>query len=71
MINHETLISLSLAEKISAMETLWNSLCRDEKADVSPAWHEAVLQQRKSEILEGKHRDWVDAKKHIRQSIEH
>lgn len=56
MINPETLDALPLAEKISAMEMLWSSLCRDEKADVSPAWHEEILQQRKSEIAEGRRR---------------
>lgn len=70
MINLEMLRALPLNEKISAMETLWDALCRDSSVDVLPSWHEGVLQQRKADIQEGKHRDWSEAKNAIRRSAE-
>jgi hypothetical protein len=51
-------------------EDFLDTLCRDDGVDVSPSWHEAVLQQRKSEIQEGKHRGWHEAKSAIRRSVE-
>ena len=44
------LATLPLAERLQAMEVLWDSLCRDDSADVSPAWHAEVLTQRLANI---------------------
>jgi hypothetical protein len=38
--------SLSTAEKLEAIELLWASLLANEEAVPSPAWHQAVIQQR-------------------------
>jgi hypothetical protein len=45
------LATLSLAERLRAMEVLWDSLCRDDAPESNPDWHEAVLQQRREELL--------------------
>ncbi|HEY2927238.1 addiction module protein, partial [Piscinibacter sp.] len=45
------LATLSLAERLRAMEVLWDSLCRDGATELSPDWHEPVLQQRREELL--------------------
>lgn len=70
MIDPKTLNTLPLAQKISAMEVLWDALCQDVEADISPSWHKDVLEQRKSEIAKGEHRDWNEAKKSIRRILE-
>jgi hypothetical protein len=38
--------SLSTEEKLEAIELLWASLLANEEAMPSPAWHQAVIQQR-------------------------
>jgi hypothetical protein len=38
--------SLSTEEKLEAIELLWASLLANEEAVPSPAWHQAVIQQR-------------------------
>ena len=37
------LVALPLAERLQAMEALWDSLCRDQtQAHAVPTWHESV-----------------------------
>lgn len=64
------LTSLPLAERLQAMETLWDSLCRDADFNPSPAWHAEVLQQRRAELDQGQHNPWDDAKARLRAAIE-
>jgi hypothetical protein len=52
------------------MESLWDSLCQDDAAELSPPWHAAVLEARKSELAEGQHRDWQSAKDALRKLTE-
>ena len=42
---------MTTAERLQAMEALWEALCHEEKEPESPAWHEEVLADRKR-ILE-------------------
>jgi putative addiction module component (TIGR02574 family) len=62
---------LSLAQKLDLMETIWADLTRDEKALKSPAWHEAVLKDRKIAYAAGKVTvsDWEQAKKRIKKKV--
>ena len=45
---------MSVSEKLSAMETLWDDLCRRAENIPSPAWHEEVLSKRETLVKEGK-----------------
>ena len=71
MANTLPLDKMSVAEKIQAMESLWDDLCRKTDAVSSPAWHEDVLterdaiHQRGEEIFE----DWDAAKRNIKNKI--
>jgi hypothetical protein len=44
------LARLPLADRLQAMEVLWDSLCHDDPTALSPDWHEAVLQDRRSQL---------------------
>lgn len=68
MTDLDALTRLPLAERLAAMESLWDSLCRDNAAHLSPYWHRAVLETRLAEREAGRHRDWETAKRDL-QSI--
>jgi hypothetical protein len=68
MLNPETLAALPLAERLAAMESLWDSLCRDAPDSLSPDWHAPILAARKAEIAAGAHRDWADVRAALRQN---
>ncbi len=63
--NMAELSALPLAQRLEAMEVLWESLSRDSAYDPSPAWHADVLAQRVSELETGQATDWADAKPRI------
>ena len=50
MPNLDALTQLPLAERLAAMESLWDSLCQDDAAELSPPWHAAVLDARLREL---------------------
>jgi hypothetical protein len=54
-----------------AMEASWADLIRDEPEFESPAWHEAVLQEREQRLRAGEETpvDWEDAKKEMIGSL--
>jgi len=62
---------MSIEEKIQAMETLWDDLCKKADSVLSPPWHEKVLNDRENAIASGKDEfiDWNKAKKKIDKSI--
>ena len=70
MPNLDALTQLPLAERLAVMESLWDSLCRDDAAELSPPWHAAVLEVRLHELAEGQHRDWKSAKDALRKLTE-
>lgn len=70
MPNLDALTQLPLAERLAAMESLWDSLCHDDAAELSPPWHAPVLEARLSELAEGQHRDWQSAKDALRKLTE-
>ena len=61
---------MTKAEKISAMESLWNDLCQDKISIVSPAWHGEILRDRKRRVKAGTEIvvDWADAKEMLRKA---
>ncbi len=51
--NIDELKKLSKAERIKAMETLWESMLYDDGEIETPDWHERILKQRKKIIENG------------------
>jgi len=41
-------------DKLAVMEELWNDLCQDPDAILSPQWHKGILETSEQEITEGK-----------------
>jgi hypothetical protein len=60
--------SMSTAEKLRAMEAIWEDLSHNEEQVESPAWHEQVLKEREALLNSGKESlvDWESAKKRLR-----
>lgn len=56
--------SMSIEEKLEAMEALWADLCRHENELPVYEWQKEVLKERQKRIAEGKTRfiDWEAAK---------
>lgn len=63
--NMAELSRLPLAQRLEAMEVLWESLTHDSNYDPSPEWHADVLAQRVREIEAGQATDWTEAKDRI------
>lgn len=63
---------MTLNEKLRVMEALWSDLSKNTVNLPAPAWHNDVLLARELKIREksASYRDWEDAKKDIRKSIE-
>ncbi|MEQ1867808.1 MAG: addiction module protein [Micropepsaceae bacterium] len=62
------LIALPLAERLEAMEALWESLCRDAPDSLlSPAWHADVLDARAKALDSGADPTsaWSDVKQRL------
>ena len=66
------LSTMSVQDKLSAMETLWDELCRDDSQIESPAWHEAILQDRAAKVQAGTEvfMDWEKAKRNLRERLQ-
>ena len=62
---------MTLHEKLSAMEALWEDLTRTPEAVESPAWHKNTLSERARHVVEGTSRftDWETAKASIRNKL--
>jgi hypothetical protein len=60
---------MSQQQKIEAMESLWDDLCRHAEGIESPDWHGTLLDQREESLKVGEAQfsDWEDAKKGIRE----
>lgn len=63
--------TMSLAEKLETMETLWDDLCRHADKIAVPDWHREVLTVREADLREGKESfiDWELAKDQLRDSL--
>lgn len=62
---------MTIADKISTMEYLWDDLCRHAGESLSPSWHGDLLVQREDAVTIGEAQflDWEQAKKKIRESL--
>lgn len=62
---------MTTKDKIRAMESLWDDLCRHASAVASPSWHKDVLYQREKSLTKGKDKfiDWNKEKGRIRKSL--
>jgi hypothetical protein len=58
---------MTLEEKLHAMESLWDDLCRREASLPMLQWHKDLLDERERLVREGKARftDWETAKRRI------
>ncbi len=63
--------TMSVEEKLQAMESLWDDLCSRSEGVVSPAWHEDVLAERQALVERGEDQfeDWDAAKGKIRNKV--
>jgi hypothetical protein len=61
--------SMSVAEKLRVMETVWASLCSKPADVASPEWHATVLAERTRRLLSGEATisNWSDAKKRLQE----
>ena len=62
-----SLENLSLAEKIRLIERLWDDVCRVSGDVRSPAWHQAVLEERTQRLTDGTATvsSWDEAKERL------
>lgn len=51
--NELNLENMTIAEKLSVMEKIWNDLCTNPESIHSPEWHREVLETREQHISEG------------------
>ena len=56
--------SLSVAEKVQLLESVWESLCAHTGDVQSPEWHREVLEERGRRLEDGRATisSWTDAK---------
>jgi len=71
MANTLPLDEMSVEEKIQAMESLWDDLCRKAGGVSSPNWHEEVLAERDAMHQRGddEFENWDAAKRNIQNKI--
>jgi len=62
---------MNTAEKLAAMEALWEDLSRNAPTVAVPEWHREVLLVREAEVQAGVETfsDWEDAKEAIRATV--
>ena len=53
MIDSSEIERMSVAERLQAMDQLWDSLTRDSDEIPSPEWHQQVLADRKARAQRG------------------
>ncbi len=60
---------MSRAEKLKAMESIWDDLSRSDPEVKSPAWHERALKETEARVAAGQERiaDWETAKQELRK----
>ena len=62
---------LSFAQKLDLMEMLWADMIGNEKNLESPAWHEAILNDREAALDAGKITvsSWEEAKERVKKNV--
>ncbi|WP_290650099.1 addiction module protein [Aquisalimonas sp.] len=60
---------MSIREKLSAMEALWDDLARDPDSVPVPAWHQEVLEERglRAETGGTSFSEWESTKDRVRE----
>jgi hypothetical protein len=63
--------TMTTEEKIQAMESIWNDLCRHADSLASPDWHKTVLAEREAAIERGEDEfvDWATARRAIKKDL--
>lgn len=56
--------------KLTALEAIWESLCRRPEDVPTPSWHADILRNREQHVQDGSSQflDWAEAKRSIRDS---
>ena len=67
----ERVASMSQEEKLRAMDVLWSSIVSSSDAYEPPAWHEAVLHERRRRVEEGEETfiPWEEAKRQLQEEF--
>jgi hypothetical protein len=62
---------MTSAEKLLAMEQLWDDFCHRTESMCSPDWHKEVLTVREERVKYGhsEFSDWEEAKKRIQDNV--
>ena len=62
---------MTMEDKLSTMEVLWDDICRNSSDFTSPDWHGDILREREKNLQAGKDKfeDWEDVKREIRDSV--
>jgi hypothetical protein len=62
---------MSIGEKISAMESIWEDLIQNAGSLSSPDWHKKILESRSQSVSQGTSglSDWDTAKNDILKSV--
>jgi len=63
--------TMTIEEKIQAMESIWDDLCSNADKLTSPSWHKHILAQREIDAIKGNDDfvDWSTAKEQIKKDI--
>ena len=63
--------SMTISEKLSVLEELWDDLCHSEKDIPVPAWHEKILRERQQRVDSGQAKFYSldEAKELVRKRI--
>jgi len=64
--------TMTVADKIKAMESIWQSFLKNTASMVLPSWHRDVLAARKARASNGtsQYDDWEKAKRRIRAAVQ-
>lgn len=59
--------TMTIEEKLQAIEALWENLCRQPEGIPIPAWHVQLLEEREARVKSGEEafEDWDVVKKRI------
>jgi len=59
--------SMSLLEKLEAMEAIWADICKQSVDFTSPDWHKDVLETRRQRLQSGQATidDWITVRKRL------
>ncbi|MBF0547622.1 MAG: addiction module protein [Candidatus Riflebacteria bacterium] len=68
---HLAFDKMTIADKLRAMEEIWDDLCHNAEQFELAEWHKEILDQREKAIFEGKEifLEWETAKKMIREKL--